>query len=155
MKVYLWNNFHEFHICPSIKCFLHEYPLVCTYQELQRVFPILLASSSKSDDSFPGQFSFMTSFETQGLFMHSYNFVKSDKYSWSEVSLSSVPLFSFSEALFVNSGFGIFIMKFVLPSKFVLSFLSYLIFYVRKLLARLLFERDDVDDLKKVNNFLF
>ena len=100
MKVYLWNNFHEFHICPSIKCFLHEYPLVCTYQELQRVFPILLASSSKSDDSFPGQFSFMTSFETQGLFMHSCNFVKSDKYSWSEVSLSSVPLFSFSEALF-------------------------------------------------------
>ena len=37
-----------------------------------------------------------------------------------------VPLFSSSEALFISSDFDIFIMKLILSSKFVLSFLSLL-----------------------------
>ena len=74
-------------------------------QEHQRVFPILLVSSSESDDSFPGQFSFTDSFETQVFYMYGCSFVKSDKYSSSEISLSSIPLFSSSEALFISSDF--------------------------------------------------
>ena len=35
-------------------------------EEHQRVFPILLVSSSDFDDSFSGQFSFTDFFETQG-----------------------------------------------------------------------------------------
>ena len=54
-------------------------------QENQRVFPILLTSSSESDDYFPGQFTFTDSFETQGLYMYGCILVNSDKYSSSEV----------------------------------------------------------------------
>ena len=38
-------------------------------QELQRVFPIRLTSSSESDDSFPGQFFVTDSSETQVSYM--------------------------------------------------------------------------------------
>ena len=38
-------------------------------QELQRVFPIRLTSSSESDDSFPGQFSVTDSSKTQVSYM--------------------------------------------------------------------------------------
>ena len=82
--------------------------------------------SSESDDSFPGQFSFTDSFETQGSYMFGSSFVKSDNYLLSEVSLSSVPLFSSSKALFKSSDFDIFKIKLILSSKFVLSFLSLL-----------------------------
>ena len=58
---------------------------------------------TESNDSFPGEFSFMDSFETQGLYMHSFSLVKSDKYSLSEFSLSSAPLFSSFEVLFMSS----------------------------------------------------
>ena len=50
-------------------------------QEYKRVFPILLVSYSKSDDTFPEQFSFTDSFETQVLYMYDCSFVKSEKYS--------------------------------------------------------------------------
>ena len=106
-------------------------------QEHQRVFPILLVTSSEPDDSFP--FLFTDSFETQGLYMYGFSFVKWEKYSSSELSLSLVPLFSSSRALFTSSGPDIFMMKLVYSSKFVFNFPSLLMFYIRKLLARLLF----------------
>ena len=76
-------------------------------------------SPSEFDDTFPEQFSLTSSFETQGLYMHGYSFVKSDKFSSSKASLSSVPLLSSPEALFINSDFDNFMMKLVLSSKFI------------------------------------
>ena len=70
-------------------------------QEHQRVFSTLLVSSSQFDDSFLGQFSFTDSFETQGLHMYGCSFVNTENYSSSEVLLSSVPLFSSFETLFM------------------------------------------------------
>ena len=87
---------------------------------------ILLLSSSKSDDSFPWKLSFIESLETQSLYICSCSFEKSDKYSSFEVQLSSVPLISPSEALFISSDFDRFMLDLVLSSKFVLSFLSLL-----------------------------
>ena len=87
---------------------------------------ILLLSSSKSDDSFPWKLSFIESLETQSSYICSCSFEKSDKYSSFEVQLSSVSLFSPSEALFISSDFDSFMMYLVLSSKFVLSFLSLL-----------------------------
>ena len=58
--------------------------------------------------------------------MFGSSFVKSDNYLLSEVSLSSVPLFSSSKALFISSDFDIFRIKLVLFSTFVVSFLSLL-----------------------------
>ena len=58
-------------------------------QEHQIVIPILLLSYSISDYSFPGQFFFFYSFESQGSYIYGCSFVKSDKYSSSEVSFSS------------------------------------------------------------------
>ena len=55
-------------------------------QEHQRVFSILLVSSRECDHSFPGQFFFTDSFETQGSYMYGHSFVKSDEYWPSEVS---------------------------------------------------------------------
>ena len=82
--------------------------------------------SSESDNLFPRQFSFTDSFETQGSYMYDCSFVKYGNYSSSEVSLSSVLLFSSSEeALFINSDFNIFMMKLFLSSKFVLQVQSY------------------------------
>ena len=88
-------------------------------QEHLRVFPILLVSSSAADDFFPGQFYFTEFCETQGLYMYGCSFVKSDKYSSPEVSLSSVPLFSSSEALSLFIGSDFFIVKLILSSKFI------------------------------------
>ena len=68
--------------------------------------------SSKSDDSFPGQFCFTDSFETLDSYMHGYSFVKSAKYSLPEVSLSSVPLSLSFEGLFISSGLFIAVYKF-------------------------------------------
>ena len=68
-----------------------------------------VVSSSESDDSFPGQFPFTDSFEAQGSYMYGCSFVKSDKYSLSEVSLLSVPLFSSSETLFISSDLATFL----------------------------------------------
>ena len=87
---------------------------------------ILLLSSSKSDDSFPWKLSFIESLETQSSYICNCSFEKSDKYSSFEVQLSSVPLFSPSEALFISSDFGRFMLDLVLSSKLVLSFLSLL-----------------------------
>ena len=87
---------------------------------------ILLLSSSKSDDSFPWKLSFIKSLETQSSYICSCSFEKSDKYSSFEVQLSSVPLISPSEALFISSDFDRFMLDLVLSSKFVLSFLSLL-----------------------------
>ena len=101
-------------------------------QKHQIVFPILLVPS-ESDDSFPRQFSLTGTFETQGSYMYGYSFVKSDKYSSSQVPLSSFPLFPSSKARFIRSDFDIFHTKLVLSSKFVLSFLSLLnILYKKK-----------------------
>ena len=87
------------------------------------------SSFSESHHYFPGQCSFTDTFETQGSNMYGCSFAKSEKYSSSEVSLSSVQLFSSSEALFINSDFDILVMKLVLSSKSFLSFfLIYLIF---------------------------
>ena len=61
--------------------------------------------SYESDDSFPGEFSFMDCFKTQRLYLNDCSFVKSDSYSSSEVSHSSIPLFSSSEAQFISSDF--------------------------------------------------
>ena len=110
-------------------------------QENQRVFPILLVFSSESDDSFPGQFYFTDSFETQGSYMYGCSFVKSDKYSSSEISLSSIPLFSSSEALslFRVSDFDFFMVKPVLSSKFTLSFLSLLDILYKKAYSTIVF----------------
>ena len=68
---------------------------------------------SEFDHSFSEQFFFTDSFETQGSYVYGCSFVKSDKYASSEVSLSSVSLFSSSEVLFTSSGLEIFIMKLV------------------------------------------
>ena len=81
--------------------------------------------------------------------MYGCSFVRSDKYSSSKVSLSLVPLFSSSKALFRSSDVDIFIMKLVLSSKFVLSFLSLLDILYKKALSTIFFfffERDDVND---------
>ena len=77
-------------------------------EEHERVFPNLLVSSSESDYSFPLWFPFTCSFESWGSYMYCCSFAKSDKYLLLEVSLSSVPLFSSSEALFISSGFYTF-----------------------------------------------
>ena len=77
-------------------------------EEHERVFPNLLVSSSESDYSFPLWFPFTGSFESWGSYMYCCSFAKSDKYLLLEVSLSSVPLFSSSEALFISSGFYTF-----------------------------------------------
>ena len=97
-------------------------------QKRKRVFPILLVLSSEPDDSFLEQFFLTDSFETQDLYMYDCRFAKSDKYSASEVSLSSVSLFLSSEALllFIGPSFYIFMDKLLLSSKFILSFLSLL-----------------------------
>ena len=97
-------------------------------QKRKRVFPILLVLSSEPDDSFLEQFFLTDSFETQDLYMYDCRFAKSDKYSSSEVSPSSVSLFLSSEALllFIGPSFYIFMDKLVLSSKFILSFLSLL-----------------------------
>ena len=97
-------------------------------QKRKRVFPILLVLSSEPDDSFLEQFFLTDSFETQDLYMYDCRFAKSDKYSSSEVSLSSVSLFLSSEALllFIGPSFYIFMDKLLLSSKFILSFLSLL-----------------------------
>ena len=58
---------------------------VFTTRKNKTVFPILLVSSSESDDSFPKQFSFTDSFEIRGSYMYGFSFVKSDKYSLTEV----------------------------------------------------------------------
>ena len=69
MKLYLRNNFQEFLLYQSNKCFLHEVAFdLHLPQEHQGIFPILLLPSSESDDSFPGQLSFRDSFET--IFSH-------------------------------------------------------------------------------------
>ena len=78
----------------------------------------------RSDYSFPRHLFFRDSFKTPGLYMHGWYY--SDNYSSSEVSLYSFPLFPSSEVLFINSSFGMFLMKLVLSSKFVLSFWSLL-----------------------------
>ena len=104
----------------------------------QRVFSILLVSSSESDDSFPYQFSFTDSFETQGLCMYGYHFVKSDKYSSSKVSLFSVLLFSSFEALFIVQTWT-FLSRNMLSSKLVLSFLSLLNILHKKALSAIVF----------------
>ena len=49
------------------------------------------------------------------------------------------PLFSSSEALFASSDFDIFMMKLVLSSKFVLSFLSSLDIFYNKALSTIIF----------------
>ena len=99
------------------------------YLSHQRIFPILLVFFSESHHSLPGQCSFTDTFETQDSNMYVCSFAKSENYSSSEVSLSSVQLFLSSEALFINSEFDIFVMKLVLSSKSFLSFfLIYLIF---------------------------
>ena len=89
MKVYLLNNFHKFHIYPSSKCFQHNQPLVCIYPENTReyfqAYQYLLLNLII-------------------LFLCSF----ANKYLLLEVSLSSVPLFSSSEALFTSSGFYTF-----------------------------------------------
>ena len=76
-------------------------------------------SSSESDGSFPGQFSFTDSFETQGAYVYCCSFKKSHKYLSAEVSFSSVPLLSSSEALVRSSDFDNFVMKIGLYWKFV------------------------------------
>ena len=122
-------------------------------QEHQRVFPILQESSSESDDSFPYQFSFRDSFETQGLHMYDCSFLKSDKYSSSEVSLSSVPLFSSSRALFVSSDFDIFMMKLCFTK---ICFESLVDILVEKALSTIVFfECIDTNVQKEINNFVF
>ena len=123
-------------------------------QEHQIAFPILLVPSFESDDSFPGQFSFTDSFETQGSYMFGGSFVKSDNYLLSEVSLSPVPLFSSSKALFISSDFDIFKIKLILSSKFVLSFLSLLDIWYNTARSAIVFWTNEVNDQKKVNNFL-
>ena len=110
-------------------------------QENQRLLPILLVPSSEPDYSFPGQFYFTDFFETQGSYMYGCSFVKSGTYSSSEISLSSGPLFSSSEALslFRGSDFDIFLVKPVLSSKFVLSFLRLLDILYKKAYSTIVF----------------
>ena len=75
-------------------------------------------SSSESDGFFPGH-SFTDSFETQGAYVYCCSFKKSHKYLSAEVSFSSVPLLSSSEALVRSSDFDNFVMKIGLYWKFV------------------------------------
>ena len=108
--------------------------------EHQRVFPIQLLPSSECGNFFTWQFSFTDSFETQVTYMYCCSFKKSDKYSSAEVSLSSVPLFSSSEALVISYDSDIFVMKIALSWKFVgrlLSLLEVLYKNIRKPLAQL------------------
>ena len=108
VKVYLWNNFHKFHL--SKQQMLSTWAAIGVYlpQEHQTAFPILLVSSSESDHSFPEHFPFTDSFETQGLHMYGHSFKKAEKYLSSEISFSSAPLFSSSEELFISSDFDIY-----------------------------------------------
>ena len=88
---------------------------------------------------FVGQFYFRDSFQTQGLYMYGCRFVKSGKYSSSEVSIFSVPLFPFFEALFISSDFGIFILKLVWSSSFFLSFVGLLDIFWKKAPSTIIF----------------
>ena len=88
---------------------------------------------------FVGQFYFRDSFQTQGLYMYGCRFVKSGKYSSSEVSIFSVALFPFFEALFISSDFGIFILKLVWSSSFFLSFLGLLDIFWKKAPSTIIF----------------
>ena len=152
MKVYLRNNFQEFLLYPSSKCWTCVAFDFHLPQENQRVFPILLLPSSESDYSFPREISLGGTFLKNIGFVHvGYSFVKSGKDLSSEVLLSSVSLFSFSVPLFIRSGFDVFMIKLVLSSKFALSFLS--LIYV--LYKNCFFERNHVSDQKAINNFLF
>ena len=101
MKVYLWNNFHEFHIYRSSKCFLYEQQLVCIYHKNTREYSNLTSVFFWIWRLFSWAVSSWT-LETQSLYISDCSFVKSDKYSSSEVSLSSFPLFPSSEALFLR-----------------------------------------------------
>ena len=85
---------------------------------------------SESHHSFTAQCSFTDTFETQASNIYDCSFAKSEKYSSSEVLLSSVQLFSSSEALFINSDFDILVMKLVLSSKSFLSSLSLIDIFV-------------------------
>ena len=91
MKVYLWKNFHEFHIYLRSKCFLYEYPLVCIYHKSTIVFFWIWWFFSWAV--------FHGFFWKQVSYRYGCSFTKSDRYLSSEVSLFSVPLFSSSEAL--------------------------------------------------------
>ena len=123
-------------------------------QEHQRVFPILLVTSSEPDDSFP--FLFTDSFETQGLYMYGFSFVKWEKYSSSELSLSLVPLFSSSRALFTSSGPDIFMMKLVYSSKFVFNFPSLLYVLYKKAFSTIAFLKAMTSMIrKKLITFFF
>ena len=112
-------------------------------------------SSFESDDSFPGQLSFLESFETEGSYICNCNFAKLDKYSSSQVSLSSVPLFSYSKALFVSSDFDIFMLKLVLSSKFLWTSLSLLDILYNKPLSTFFFLIVITSMVREINNFLF
>ena len=92
-------------------------------------------SSSESDGFFPGHFSFTDSFETQGAYVYCCSFKKSHKYLSAEVSFSSVPLLSSSEALVRSSDFDNFVMKIGLYWKFVPRPLSLLDILYKKTLG--------------------
>ena len=77
-------------------------------------------------------------FWNTGLYMYGCSFLKSGKYSSSEVPLSSILFFSSSKILFVSSDFDIFLIK-LLSSKFVLSFLSLFDIWYKKALSTIVF----------------
>lgn len=146
MKVHLWINFHVFHIYSNNKHFLDEQPLVSIYHKNARKYFQSCQCLLNLIIFFLGSF-LSNSCKTQGLYLYGCGFVKPDKYSSSEISHSSVPLFSSSGALFLSSDFDILMRKLALFSEFVLRFLS-----LRDILYK---QRFDVSDQKKSNNFLF
>ena len=88
------------------------------------------------------------SFKIPDSHMYGWSFGNWDKYSPSEVSLSSVPLFHIlKHCLSVQTLTFLWWNLFYLQN-FVFSFLSYFTFYIRKLLVRLFFEPNDVNDQK-------
>ena len=113
MKTYLWNNFHEFHIYSSSKYFLHEWPLVCIYHE----------SISNPTNIFWIWLTFCWLVFFHGLFWNT-GFVH--VFKWSSKSTA------YKFQLY-------FIIKLVLSSKFVLSFLSLLDILYKKALSAIVF----------------
>ena len=135
MKVYVWNNFHEFHICLRSKCFLYEYPLVCIYH--------------KSTIAFFWIWWFFSWAVFRGFFWNTgFLQVRLQLYKVRQVSIIWSFTF-FSPIIFIfrrTAYFRHFMMKLVLFSKFVLSFLSLLDHD---------FERSDVNYQKEIKNILF
>ena len=107
----------------------------------QRVFQILLVSFSETDNSFPEHFFFRTLLKhvKKCSYLYVCSFVKSDKYSWSEISLFLSTIIFIFQSTFLSLDFDVCMMRLDLSLKFVLRFLSLLDILHKKALSTIAF----------------